>query len=159
MAKKRVYDTAAVLLFLRSAKDAAVQAHRHNQRAMDLWDACTRVTAAYSGMPGGGSKQTYDDKMVLYSAACEDELSALQEERKKQMAVAELVSRVPKDVHRYILQFRYLDYMSWPRVCVSLEGVGIYYTPGHIAKIHRAALQEAARIYEEMQNEDNTDKR
>lgn len=142
-------DVMPVTLFLRGAKDASIQAARHNERALNLWDACTRVTSSASGMPGGGGS-TKEDKLVLYCDACQAELNSLWEERNKQQEIAEFINLIPGDTERFVLQFRYLDYLSWPRICVMLEGVGIYYSERHIKRLHKQAIISAAKIYNSM---------
>lgn len=142
-------DLIPVTRFLRSAKDAAIQAARHNERAINFWDACTRVTSSASGMPGGGGN-TREDKLVLYCDACSEELAGLWEERKRQQQIADFLTQIPNDTERSILQLRYLDYLSWPRICVLLEDVGIYYSERHIKRLHKQALISAAIIYNDL---------
>lgn len=139
-----------VLIYLRGAKDAAVQAQRHNLRAQRFWEACTRVTTSLTGMPGGSSS-TREDKLALYCSECDDELSALWRERAIQQDIAFFIESISNPVYRYILQFKYLDYLTWNQVVDALESVGIYYTERHVRKLHRAALCEAAKIYEAME--------
>lgn len=134
--------------FLRSAVETRIEVKRHQRRIALLESQCTKVTAASSAAPGGGSPDHGRESLwaALADARAEEERlmkAALERHR----SVEQFIKDIPDTQHRTLLRLRYLEGMSWTKLQFALCDEGVYYSDRHLRRMHDAALESARELW------------
>ena len=138
------YDECRV--FLESYKELRVEEDRLADTIRRLWEQNTRITARYSGMPGGGGGESFDSGNVAMGDAI-DRANArynLMQVRKEE--ITEFIDGVEGDLNRSILRLRYLRMMTWEEISRALSKAGYkLYEERQLRRLHGHALNAARK--------------
>lgn len=168
-----VLDRDPVRVFLESAAEAKLDMHRLEYQCQTALEECQRITAQLGQTPGGSGDMHKDRAWAAYADLRKSLEDAYVRAAEKEKAVQSFIALLPRAVHRAILCLRYLQVdgkervkpakrqkkplLPWPAVQEKLRDMGIWYEERQIHNLHGDALDEARRIWAELQMED-TDK-
>ena len=104
----------------------------------------TRVTTSYSGMPGGGGGDIMTDgvaKLIEVEQEINDRIDALIALRRE---IEGCIRTVDSSAQRRVLRLRYIEGMSWKRICVEMAASPETYgaTERWIYKLHGMGLAQ-----------------
>ena len=121
---------------LRSYRAAVHEVRDITERIICVRSQAERVTAALTGMPGGGLR----DDNIQSCVALLDELERRYVERLRETirlltAIEDGIDALPDERHRQVLRMRYIDGLGWEEIA---ERMG--YTKRQITNIHGSAL-------------------
>lgn len=135
-----------------NAKSFLQQAHRTEQRVNSrlrrlsmLHSLATQVTSWLGGesVSGSGNPQRMEDtiaKIVDLERSINGEIDRLVDQKR---AVMDTIEQVGNPDQQLILEYRYLDYKSWPEIAEELG-----FSPRWVQELHERALASIEKIIE-----------
>ena len=144
-----MYDRLTADAFLRSVRDAKIEARRCEHRLEELRAQCERVVANYGPfLPGGGSDGHRDSIWVTAAEQGERLLRRQEAYLRRIDQVEAFIEELPDARHRTILRLRYVDCRRWDAVQQGLREYGLWYEERNVYKLHGAALLSARRCWD-----------
>ncbi len=125
--------------FLRCALEAEEELDRSRERVAELSARCRRVTASWSGVPGGqgeGPERRWAKLADEKARAGELERTV----RARRRRVARAIGQVADPAGREVLQLRYLQGLSWPVIRTRMGC-----SERTVFRLHSRAAAEAGR--------------
>jgi len=140
--------------FLGSVQEARFQYHRAVSREQELRERCEHMTTNWSSEPHGSGDVHRDGPLTALAQAHAElkDLYAAWEQAEEEVDC--FLNRIRDIRYRAILQLRYVDLYSWPRIEEELQKGGIYYEQRQIFRLHGRALVEAEDLWENYQKEE-----
>ncbi len=134
--------------FLRSVREARVEARRCEQRLDEIRAQCERITPNYGPLlPGGG-----DDHHDALLIAATEQARTLYDRRQELLWQINLVEAFISELSdarlRSVLRLRYVDCMRWEDVVKGMRVYGYYYDLRHVTRLHGRALNEARKAWD-----------
>lgn len=107
-----------------------------------------QITAAWSGMPGAGAKESRIERAVIAYTDMEAEIiSDIERLRDLQRETMWMIGEMEDERSKQILEERYLNGYQWVAIARHVHVSGDY-----IYKLHRIALREFGEIYRQWQS-------
>ena len=137
-------DTREKKDYLRSYKAADSEINDLLRQREAIMARLTRVTTSYSGMPGGGGGDTMTDgiaRLIELEGEINDRIDALIALRRE---IEGCIRTVDSSAQRRVLRLRYIEGMSWKRICVEMAASPETYgaTERWIYKLHGMGLAQ-----------------
>ena len=108
-------------------------------RLRDMQDSRHR---SYNSMPRSGRRRDWTN-LVVRIAAVEAEAAQLRREQNALKAeIEQQIDMLPDERYRDLLECRYLMLWDWRKIAKVMN-----YSESHVFRLHRAALQEFAKIH------------
>lgn len=152
-------QTDPVRAFLSSVAEARIEARRLGFRVRRLEARATKLTASLTGMPSGHG-DSGDLLATLADLRSTCERSRVQAEL-QEAAVEQFIDRLEDSTSRIILKLRYCDCLNWVdrphrrSVIGELGKAGLNYSERQVYRLHGIALNEARKLYKEIENEES----
>lgn len=138
----------SVQQLLDSMVEAKSRIARLSRRVELLKTKCGALTAKLTVKTGGGR----DDMEDTWCQLAEERERLAQQLRlllALERQVEQRIDRLPKDRWRMVLRYRYLDGMTFPCIAFQLKAdAGLECTDGRLHQIHRQAMEELERQWE-----------
>ena len=111
----------------------------HELEGLALWkEKAKKVTAVLTGLPGPQSKtggmQNICDKVMDMEKEVGIHIEKMLQLKQE---LESIISAVPHEIYRLLLQYRYLDFMLWEHIAVRLN-YNYYYVR---KELHKKALE------------------
>lgn len=142
--------------FLNSVLESRIEAKRIERKLAVLEARVTKVTAELTGMPGGGTSDR-NAALAAFADISRDYYERLVAAEKREIEVADFISRLPSSDSRVILKLRYVDCKRWPKVLEAMNRAGREIEQRQMFKLHGRALAEARELYKEIYHDKKTD--
>ena len=136
-----------VVAFLEKVREARFDLTRCRCKLERAEALCERVTQQISGAPGGSGDVHKDSAW----AALADQRSMLLESYRlavrAELEVETFIAQLTVPIHRMLLKLYYVDLLTWPKVCETLEKSGTPYSERQMFRYRDTALDEAEQLW------------
>lgn len=130
--------------FLRQTETITRRINAKQQLIRRRREQAEQVTAALTGMPGSGSRESKIEAAVAAYTDMEAEILAdIEQLRDLQRETMWMIGEMEDQRLQQILEERYLNGLLWPAIARHVHVSGDY-----VFKLHRRALREFAQIYQ-----------
>lgn len=151
--------------FLSSVVEARVEADRLTYRLQMLEAQATKITSVVTGMPrgSGGDRENLLAALADMRDRCGE---AIVEAERQVERVTNFIDRLENPVSRIVLKLRYCDCLPWDSerphqksrtertVLSEMRKAGLYYEISNLYELHGKALNEARKLYNKENNND-----
>lgn len=129
--------------YLNKYRHLALYVSRLEEQIEITLSRAKRVTAIVNGMPAGSDGSQKDEIWAAYMDVKDRYQTQLRRALHEQRSIEQLIQKVPNDLHRLILEMRYIDCLNWADMAERLR-----YTCRHVHRLHGAALEELRPFFE-----------
>lgn len=144
------YKATSAKLFLETASEALLEVERVEAKIEDLRER----RDYYEKMRLPKSSRKIQKIISLLNEEIGRLMGELKNARKHYLLVGDFIAQLEKPSHRVILRTRYLRAgKNWQEISDHLEQAGMPYSMRSLTRLHKEAMVEAEKLWEQMKGE------
>lgn len=136
-----------VVAFLETVREARFDLIRCRGKLERAEALCERITQQISGAPGGSGDIHKDGAWAALADQRSMLLTSYRLAVQAELDVENFISQLKVPIHRMLLKLYYVDLLTWPKVCETLEKSGTPYSERQMYRYRDTALEEAEQLW------------